>query len=211
MLPKFVAATAAIQTTGITHTFSHTVAAGNNRILVVCVSFRNMVSSVTGVTYNGVALTQGARGSNTDRNTDIWYLVNPATGANDVVVTYDLDPADQVSGAANFTGVSQVTPVASADSNIGNNTNPTLSLAATPTQLIVAVGATYPGGGSMTPLTPGTGTTEMWEDDSNAGGSGNIQGFAGYEAGAGGATVIDWTHPSTGDTWSMSGLVLNPV
>jgi hypothetical protein len=213
-IPLFDAASFAVQSSGTSLTFSHTVAANANRLLVVGISYRASVTptaTASGITYNGDAMTKARRDTNGDRKTEIWYLVAPDTGTHDVVVTWTADPADQVIGAASFYDVDPATPIAADAGATGNSTAPTLSVAAATNQRIVAVGATYPGGGSMTPLTPGASTTEHWEDDSNPAGVGNIQGFGGSEPGAGGATSIGWTHPGGADTWSMSALVLNPV
>lgn len=67
--------------------WSHT-CSGTNRILfvVACSSNPDVVS---GVTYNGVAMTKiGASVQNTNADwVSLWYLIAPATGANNVVVT----------------------------------------------------------------------------------------------------------------------------
>jgi hypothetical protein len=60
-------------------TISHTVA-GSNRVLVVGVSTQ---TTITGVTYNGVAMTLGVTGT----NTFIYYLATPDTGTHDIVIS----------------------------------------------------------------------------------------------------------------------------
>ncbi len=75
-------------------TFNHTVAAQNNRILLVGVASEEGSSSgnlvITGITYGGVALTkldaqQEAPGAVS--RVELWYLINPLTGTNSTVVT----------------------------------------------------------------------------------------------------------------------------
>ena len=210
-VPSFDAVTLGRQTSGVSLTFAHTVAVQSNRALVVAMSYRgntNPTATATGITYAGVAMTKVRRDSNTDRKTEIWYLVAPATGANNVIVTWSADPEGQIVAAVSYYGVNQVSPIAANNGATGNSQNPAVAVTAATHQLVVAVGAIYPNGIANLPLTPGTGTTERWEDDENAGGLGNVQGFGGEETGAGGSTTIDWTHPGGADTWAMSAIVL---
>jgi hypothetical protein len=95
--------------TGSSVTFSHT-CTGSNRILIVGVAIADNSDTVTGVTYNSVALTSIASADNFNgsRNVTLWYLIAPATGANNIVVTLSGTPAAFFSvGAASYTGVKQ--------------------------------------------------------------------------------------------------------
>jgi len=71
-------------------TFSHT-ATGSNLILVVLVAPGDPTlgdRTVSSVTYNGVSLTHIAADSDRGyERTEAWYLINPPTGAHNVVVT----------------------------------------------------------------------------------------------------------------------------
>lgn len=87
-------------------TFSHT-CTGSNLILFVGVRCSQSVSSVT---YNGVSLTNintsAGAGSAGGQKASLWYLLNPAVGAHNVVIT----PASSgiVWGASSsYTGVKQ--------------------------------------------------------------------------------------------------------
>ncbi len=80
-------------------TWSHT-CTGSNLILVVEVVTNAASDTVTGVTYNAVAMTSaGAATLNTGVTSRIFYLANPATGAHTVSVT--------ASGSAAIGGMSQ--------------------------------------------------------------------------------------------------------
>lgn len=88
---------------GTSISFSHT-CSGSDRILFVGVSVRGISGrdSLTGVTYNGDALTLVDKSLNTvdaDRYTYLYYMIAPDTGAHNVVVS--------VSETAAITGVSQ--------------------------------------------------------------------------------------------------------
>ena len=73
------------------HTFSYTVGSGSNRVLFVGVGSYNATggNKVSGVTYNGVAMTL-VDTAEAQSNTfiSLWRLDNPASGANNVVVTF---------------------------------------------------------------------------------------------------------------------------
>lgn len=89
-------------------TFSHTTS-GLNRALVVDVA---SYDSCTSVTYNGVGMTkqtEATYGAGTVRISQ-WYLVAPATGANNVVVTCS-DAHDIAANATSYNGVHQTTPI----------------------------------------------------------------------------------------------------
>ncbi|HXP17203.1 MAG TPA: DUF11 domain-containing protein, partial [Terriglobales bacterium] len=102
-----------------TVTFAHT-SAGTNLVLVVGVSINitnNTGATVTGVTYNGIALSSA--GAHNDagntRRVEMWTLIAPATGAHNVVVTLNLPGASGtlgvVVGAVTFTGADQTSPL----------------------------------------------------------------------------------------------------
>lgn len=95
-------------------TISFTVSSNSNRLLLVAIAQdRNATDvSVTGVTYNSVAMTQVEQGS-TDFaiRSSVWKLIAPDSGTHDVVITYsgtitqdrriivaEYDNVDQVTG-----------------------------------------------------------------------------------------------------------------
>jgi hypothetical protein len=70
-------------------TWSHT-CTGVDRLLVVSVGLWQDVAgtgTITGITYNSVAMTQGAALTTGAMRTEIWYLINPTTGSNTVSAT----------------------------------------------------------------------------------------------------------------------------
>jgi hypothetical protein len=73
-----------------TVTASHT-CSGSNRILwVATLGFNNPISTCTGVTYNGAALTQIGTGTiATYQKTQLWYLIAPDTGTHDIVASFN--------------------------------------------------------------------------------------------------------------------------
>ena len=109
-------------------TFSHT-NTGSNLALVVGVAVNSATDVLTGVTYNGVAMT---RINATQYSTTAWeYLyamVAPTTGANNVVVS--LSVANPVwAHAVSYTGVSQTgLPDAQTTNNATTGTSITTSI-----------------------------------------------------------------------------------
>lgn len=107
--PVFDAATYNTNNALPTLTFSHT-CTGSNRGLIVNVSSAGGVA-VSSVTYNGVGLTfiQAQNdGGGPNSRAEQWKLSNPASGANNVVVTMASDALIAV-GAISFTGAHQTT------------------------------------------------------------------------------------------------------
>jgi len=115
------------QGTNSTFTFSHT-CTGNDLVLLVFVTMERQTQTVSSITYNGDALTFVRRDTtavNTDITQEVWKKVDPATGANDIVVTLT-GSVDTVIGAQSYTGVSDV------GANTGNaGASPTNALSTT--------------------------------------------------------------------------------
>lgn len=91
--------------------WSHT-CSGSDRFLSVDVSLLSVAgTTVTGITYNGVALTLiGVQSSITGAcRVESWGLIAPATGTNNIAVTLSA-AAVSASTAVSRTGVNQTTP-----------------------------------------------------------------------------------------------------
>jgi prepilin-type N-terminal cleavage/methylation domain-containing protein len=115
-------------------TWSHTVGAGSDRILVVGVSTRGGLGwdQVNSVTYNGISLTRVGSDTTLDchgytHRVEIWYLVAPPTGTYNVVIT-TAGNADIVGGATSWIGVNQTNPVGTFFSTPGTSLTPTINV-----------------------------------------------------------------------------------
>ncbi len=101
-----------------TVTFNHKTT-GTNLLLIVGVSMtitNQTASAVTGVTYNGVALTSiGAHNdAGNTRRVEMWYLLNPPTGTHSTIVSINIPSNKTIGvavGATTFTGVDQTVPL----------------------------------------------------------------------------------------------------
>lgn len=98
------------QGSGGSATFSHTVASSTNSILLVYVSIATDSRFVSTITYNGVSLSQAVQRDNSPTHeAEIWYLLNPSSGANNVVVTLTGVPTTGWSVAsASYLGVNAI-------------------------------------------------------------------------------------------------------
>lgn len=86
-------------------TFAHTVA-GNNRLLLVG-TFSTAGDTVTGITYDGVAMSQiTKRAGLSGEQMYVYGLLNPSTGSNNVVVSSS-GTTTMRSHAVSYTGVKQ--------------------------------------------------------------------------------------------------------
>lgn len=112
-----------VSSTDLSHTCT-----GANRALVVMTRAYDSGVSVTGVTYNGVALTQSGSGDTLSNDTmQRWFLVAPATGANNITVS--ITPAGRVDiGAISLTGAKQSGQPDAAGSTTGNSATATRSI-----------------------------------------------------------------------------------
>lgn len=113
--------------TSSTHTRSFTVGSGSNRLLVVPLWFRGASSAPTSVTYSGVNLTQVGTTLSFGVGPEylsIWALLSPATGTNDLVVTF---PGLQETflAAVSYSGCSQTGLPDALVSNTGSGSNTT--------------------------------------------------------------------------------------
>lgn len=101
--------------------WSHTTT-GTNRFLYVGLAIGKVgtdaLNYATGVTYAGLPLTKmdAESHSTSEVRVEIWYMANPPTGPNNVVVTLGIPKAggyqsEFIGGAASFTGVDQTSPI----------------------------------------------------------------------------------------------------
>ena len=190
-------------TAGISITIPHTTS-GTNRLMLVGVSFNNNgLETVTGVTYNSVALTfVGTIRNVDDARVEIWRLIAPDTGTHDVVVTFSADLLQEgFAGVVTFTGVHQTTPLGTFASAAADGITATVNVSSATGELVFDVlAAEY-----STSATVGAGQTQRW----NIILTGSI-GAGSTEPGA--ATVtMSWTLTAAGDHWAIGGVPIKPA
>lgn len=87
-------------------TWSHT-CTGANLILWVAVVATGEGDDISSVTYNGVGLTRAGTDGFASSRLDLWYLISPATGTHDIVITSSNFETDLHGCAASYTGAAQ--------------------------------------------------------------------------------------------------------
>ncbi len=114
--------------------WNHT-STGTNRALLIEVSCES-AQTVTGITYNGVALTQGVTVTNNAVKSEGWFLLSPSLGTHQIVVTLS-GPSYISAGAQTFVSVSGF---GASNTNTGNSISPTVTLVTTVDNSIVVDG-----------------------------------------------------------------------
>ena len=187
-------------------------AAGTNRFLLVSVQLgtncpSGVVPSITGVTYNGVALAQVATivgtpcGTTTTRS-DQWQLVDPSPGSHNVVVSLSGTAQSIHSGAMAFTGINPTIPVRAWKTLAGAGTTASVTIGSAPGDIVVN---TVGQGNSVT--SPGAGQTERFLKNVDT--SNTLNNSGGSTAPGAAMVTMTWTFGSS-DEWQSISSSLRP-
>jgi hypothetical protein len=189
-----------------TITWSHTIGASSDRLLLVDVAFQpNKHQAVASVTYGGEALSPIVTQANgKEARAEIWAMVNPPTGTTDVVVALNgpgpHDTARTVCGATSYFGVDPVTPLGSPVSNQGNSNEASVDIPGIVDETVhdaVAIG-------SATTAIEGSAQDIRWEDVFGS----SVRG-AGSDAEGTGTVTMTWAL-STQDQWAIVAVPIVP-
>ncbi|HEX9895911.1 MAG TPA: hypothetical protein VGA78_18410, partial [Gemmatimonadales bacterium] len=204
------------QRTGLT--ISHTTS-GTNRLMLVGVTLNNQNSEiVSSVTYNGVGLTQvGSVASATDTRVEIWRLIAPATGTNNVVITFSANVINGAkAGVATFTGVDQTTPLGTFASANGNSAGPaTVDVTSATNELVFdTVGCEGDDLGTLcSSLSVGAGQTQRWNLTAAEPGTSGAQTLAAASTEPGAVSVtMSWSiSPASAVPWAIGAVPIKPI
>lgn len=179
-----------------------------NRFLLVDIArYTGGYAAATGITYAGVSMSYISAASANDGNVlafDVWGLIAPATGSNNIVVTWDgagLTAALILRACAS--GVDQTTPYTGAVSDSDHNSSAT-SITVTSATNDMIVGFTIAAGDQVTSA-PTIGSSQTSRSAMGITVPQNVWGSIGSRAGAASA-AITWTIASS--TWGTGGLNL---
>lgn len=191
-----------------TATLAYTGPAGSNRLLVVSISTRANTGTptISSVTYNSVALTQWScndyYGADGTKFVCLYYLVAPATGANNVVVTMSGATTGVIVGAQGYSGVNQSTPVGTAVTAGGSDITPTNTVSSATSELVVD---------AIAYVSDQVATATAGQTSSIAVHSGvNFALAHSYKTGAA-STTLSWTLTEFSDTWGSVAGALKPA
>jgi len=195
-------------TTASSLTISHTTS-GTNRLMLVGVSIvKETVGAptVSSITYNGVGLSLvGAQAtSDSEGRIEIWRLVAPATGANNVVVNLSAVPQSATVGVMTFTGVHQTTPLGTFAPALGESTSASVAVTSAAGELVFDTLVLQKT--ADVDFLPGAGQTERWDLFQ---GPGSANGGGSTEAGAASVTM-SWSWSGT-DKWAIGGVSIKPA
>ncbi len=187
---------------------------GVNRLLIIGVSLNianDPTATVTGVTYNGVALTKA--GAHNDagntRRAEIWYLLASPTGNNAVVVSVNVPGAltvGAVAGATTFTGVDQTVPLGTFVAADGaNGANSQINVPSVVNGMVIDTLAT---GGNQTVTVPGP-QVSQWNNASGGASPPDVTGTGSTRTGA--PSVPNSETFNGTSNWSLGAVSINPT
>lgn len=178
--------------------------AGSDRILLVWVVIDrfNGATAASAVTYNGVALSRyGSNYTDGSHGIDLWYLVAPATGSNQLSVTITGTMAKPCVVSLSYTGVHQSSPLGTIASAYATSTNPTVNVSSGANELVVDCANLW-----TTAITATVGADQTERANIDTGSYGDI--LCSEQAGEA-TTVMSWT--SVADSWLARGVPLLPA
>jgi hypothetical protein len=173
-------------------------ASGNNRFVVIGVSWGLSSTTITSITYAGEAMTLLGMESNATNggvNVAMYMLVAPPLGAQPISVTFSGGVGKSaIGGSVSFTGVDQTVPVGAFGSAMGNGASISVSVASGPSEIVMD---TVSVDSNPTSLPAGAGQTALWHLNPD------MWGAAGTHAGAT-AVTVSWTESGGTDPWAQS-------
>ena len=188
---------------GSSMTISHTTGSGSYRLMLVGVSMNNdNYETVTGITYNGTALSLvGTEATTDDARVEIWSLIAPSTGTHNVVITFSAALAQEAhAGVMTFAGVDADTPLGTFVSDHHDGSTPaTVDIPSASGELVFGVAAS-----EYEALTASSGQNERWNLSISS-----TYGAGGTAAGAAPTVTMSWDLGSA-DHWAMGGVSIKP-
>ena len=151
-----------------------TIGGGTNRLLLAyCSAHQTDGGSITGCTFNGVAMTavstQTETGGSVKYESRMYYMLEaslPSAGTYTCTFTYSVSPAGNTIGVASFENVKQQAYEAS-NKTTGNNSSSTLSITSITNNALIFDGLMKARTGAITPHASQTQTTDIssgsWE------------------------------------------------
>jgi hypothetical protein len=184
----------------------HKVAARDNRLLLVGVSYRKGAEAVTSVSYGSLPLTRwgGQLAPDSQNRVEWWYRIAPPVGTANVSVTLPKDKKI-VGGAVSFSGVDQSAPFGPFRSAGGDSTRACVTLANAQAPLVALVMAAN---GDAKAVSVGSAQTAIWNLSTGKKG-GEIIGTAALAAGVPMATFCQTLEKA--QPWSLAAVPLNPA
>jgi len=168
------------------------------------IAARYSIQAVTGITYNGVALTKiDAQDAGVYCRSELWYLIAPAAGTHDIVVTLADVTGYIVGGATSWTGADQSSPLGTAAKATGTTTPVTVNVTSVAGEYVVDSACAYKA--TAITLTVGASQTSAWNETPATG----YVGAGSYEASASTITM-SWTLSAAALGWATVAVPIKP-
>lgn len=186
-------------------TYPITVTTGN--VLVICTTASDLTDAdrpVTGVTFNGDALSKVREDDDTSGNitTGIWYMSNPAITTGNIVVSYTGTVSRTGSFGIALSGAA-VSPIDNSNTTATDNTTTFASSITALTSNAWAIDCTL--GQSILTGSPTASDNQIANFS-----AGSFEFTIGSYAGpVSGATTLDWTGPATSNDWDSSAVTVS--
>lgn len=209
---------AAAALTGVANTATltvptHVTTATANRLLIVGVSINitnGTTTTVSGVTYNGIALTSiGAHNdAGITRRVEMWQLLAPASGTFNIVVTLNVPTGvtvGVVAGATTFTGVDQIVPLGTfVSANGSGQSNSQLDVPSIVNGMVIDTLAT----GAPRTVTISGPQVSQWNANSGTGTT-DVTGTGSSRTGAPSVPISETF--SNSSNWALGAVSINPT
>ncbi len=181
-------------------TWSQTVSNSFSRVLIVGISLRQRNSTISSVTYGGLALTN-IISSHNKNGVELWGLVAPPVGTANVVVNWS-GTSDMVGWSGVFNNVDQSSPIRNTGFDFAASTTPAVTVNAIVGDLVIdTISAT----GDALSAQASNGQTEICNDALGSAGT-QGRGASSYRAGAA-STPMSWTLGQS-KNWDIAAVVL---
>lgn len=190
--------------------WKHTTGTGPNRVLLVAVDVFNSggtPTTVTSVTYDGIALTQVATAvysSNPQVRSYVFLLTNPTAGTRTITVTFAASTL-AVCGSVTYTNVNQTSPVLANNTASGSGTSASVSVTASGSYSKMLYGHLGTYRTSQYSVTEGSGQTNRWAQTGE-----QYKGRASDKSFTSGSTTMSWTMGSSA-SWVAIAVLLQPT
>lgn len=185
-------------------TWSHVVSGSDRLLLVGVYQTAGDTTTISSVTYNGVAMTEVLREVEATLKVTcaIYRLIAPDTGTHDVVVTFSGTVSDCGGGSCSYTGVHQTTPLGTAVKASALSGGPaTVDASSAAGEIVFGALGTI-----SIDVAVGTGVNDRWEYEVD-GSAGHIS--AGGDKTGAASVTMSWTL-TTGTSWAIGAVPIKP-
>lgn len=184
---------------------------GSDRLLIVGLSLdADSGQTVTGITYNGIALSPIDAITQTDPSIPLrveqWQLTAPPLGNHPIVVSLSANVA-VVGGGVSLNGADQTGPIEAQGTQLGSDLTPSIAVITVSNDAwIVDTIASY-----ESTVTAGSGQMVHW-DRSTPGGGINLRGSGSSKGpiATAGSTIMSWTISSANPGWVIVASAVQP-